>query len=190
MFDRRAHLLWWKKKKEHVLIIRAGFGYTEFYDTRGYPDKLKPIFTDEFREKAKKILSQELNIDTMSLYNFRFHKEKRDTTAFSWNHSVNSRVIISPDSLSQNFMDVFIEGKKDIFELEAKEAQDIILEELLSNRLNRQFYFNNTVKTGDKVFVIKFKYIGQVYSNYIICSAESKKVVWDNCFSRITIARL
>lgn len=179
-----------KGKKTYKFIIRPGFPYTEFYDTRGYPNNMKTILTDEFRERVKRFLSQELNIDTMNLYQYRYHAEKGDTTAYSWSHSVNSQVINTPESLSKNYIDIFIEGRKNIFELNIPEAQDVILEDLIIKRLNQQVYFNESVKIGDKVFVIKFQYEGRLYLNYIICSAQRKKVVWDHYFNRIKMDHL
>lgn len=179
-----------KGNKKYEFTIKPGYAYTEYYDTRGLPDNVKTIFTDEFREEAKGVLSQKFNIDTLNLYNYNYSDEKRDTTKSGWHHSVNSRVINSPRPLSKNYIDVFLEGKKNIFELSIKEAQDVMLEDLTINRLNQQVSFNDLVKIGDKVFVIKFKHEHQLYSSYLICSSETKKVVWDYLFSRIRMDHL
>ena len=186
-----------KGNKKYEFIIKPGYAHTEFYDTRGLPDNVKAILTDEFREKAKKLLSHEFNVDTMNLYNYNYHEEKQDTTrsivgpfySYGLSRSIISRTINTPDSLTKNYMDV-LEGRKTIYDLSTKEAQDVILEDLTITRLNQQLSFNNLVKTGDKVFVIKFKYDHQLYSNYIICSAETKKVIWDYMFNQISMDHL
>ncbi len=36
------------------------------------------------------------------------------------------------------------------------------------------------MEQGDRVRAINFTYHGNAYTNYIVCSYESKKVVWNN----------
>lgn len=38
------------------------------------------------------------------------------------------------------------------------------------------------MEQGDRVYAINFTYHGNAYTNYIVCSYESKKVVWNNLF--------
>lgn len=43
------------------------------------------------------------------------------------------------------------------------------------------------VHINDKVYSIKFTYLGNTYTNYVICSSSSKKVVIDCFFKNIVI---
>lgn len=187
-----------KGNKKYEFTIKPGYAYTEYYDTRGLPDNMKAILTDEFREKAKEILSQEFNIDTMNIKYYQFSDYKTDTISrrnlhfneYGITHENTSLTTASTDSLSKKYSDVFVTGEKTIYDFEIKVAQELILKNLISERLLTQTFFNNTVKTGDKVFVIKFKHEHQLYSSYLICSSETKKVVWDFLFSRIRMDHL
>lgn len=62
-----------------------------------------------------------------------------------------------------------------------------MLEELLIQRINRQLSFNEKVSIGDRVYVVGFKYNEELFSNYIVCSAENKNVVLDYFFKDIQL---
>ena len=95
--------------------------------------------------------------------------------------------IWSPNILSQNYIDVYITNKKSPDDLSIEEARELILEDLLLQRIVLQMKFNEQVKIGDKVFLIKFKHKEKIYNNLIICSSETNKVVWDYFFKKITL---
>lgn len=54
-------------------------------------------------------------------------------------------------------------------------------------RKNLKFYINKMVNIGDKVYVLIFRDKKRTYTNFVICSANTKKVVYDNLFKNITI---
>lgn len=50
-----------------------------------------------------------------------------------------------------------------------------------------KFYIKTLVNIGDKVYVVIFRDKKRTYTNFVICSAKTKKVVYDNLFMNITI---
>lgn len=174
------------------LWVYPGYPYPQFYDTRGLPGKFKEILSEDFRTKAKNILSCEMNIDTMQfLYHTHLEIDSMEIFDAAGNVYNTKRVrtfshnVASKDSLSQNYIDVFINRTKTYDELPIEEARELNLEELLVQRITQQISFNQHIKIGDKVFLIKFKHDEKIYANYIICSAETHKIVMDYFFCDI-----
>ena len=165
--------------------IEPGYAYTEFFDTRGMTDSIRKILSEDFQKKARDLLSREFDMDTLQLFNFQYHKEHADTTSTGYEKHVNNHTVTSTQPLSRNYIDIVLEGNKKITDLTINEAREFILENLIIERLTRQVAFTNTVKQGDRVYAINLTYHGKAYTNYIVCSYESKKVVWDNLFMRI-----
>ncbi len=97
--------------------------------------------------------------------------------------------ITSLNPISQNYIDLCVNNTKTISDLSIDEARDFVLEYLLIDRISRQIYFNEMVKLGDKVFAMNFNYQGDRYTNYIICSYETKKVIWDYFFNKIEVVK-
>lgn len=180
--------------------IEPGFAHREFYDQRGLPEATKKIFSEEFKAEAIDILTREINIDTIDLKHYHYEKITLDTIR---NQGVDSkysgtskefinRIAASPDSISQNYIDIVMksEGGLDILkfdDLQIDEKRLLILEQLLIERINKQLHFNEMVNIGDKVYRIDFKHDGMLFSNYVNCSAESKKVVMDHFFLNINL---
>jgi len=48
--------------------------------------------------------------------------------------------------------------------------------------------FSRNIKIGDKVYVILFRYNGKLFTDYVICDSESKKVIWDPFFIQIKLS--
>jgi len=93
----------------------------------------------------------------------------------------------SPDSISKNYIDIIIKKERKAEELSICELRNLLLEQMLIERVESQLFFNEQVRIGDKVYLIKFTYNGKFYSNYVVCSAESKKVIVDYFFKGIMI---
>ena len=175
-------------------FIRPGYVYSEFYDTRGMTEKEKTIMSDDFRQKAKEILTRDFNVDKMNLKYYSYESHKTDTTrgvnkssyAYSIIKSWASTNIVSPDSISDNYIDVVL-GKKKAEQFDITEKRRLILEELLIQRTICQLNFNKQVYFGDKVYAIRFEYYGKQYTNYVICSFKTKKVVFDSFFLNINV---
>lgn len=176
-----------KGNKIEELYIQPGYAYTEFYDTRGMKDSLRNILSDDFQKQARLLLSREFDIDTLQLYNFHYHDECSDTTSTGYEKRVRNHTITSFQPLSQNYIDIVLEGTKKITDLKVDEAREFVLENLLIERITRQAAFTETVKQGDQVYAIDFTYHGNAYTNYIICSSDTKKVVWDYFFMGIML---
>ena len=70
-----------------------------------------------------------------------------------------------------------------------EDARKFILENLLIERIGNQLTFSEIVKPGDKVYAIDFEYHMQPYTAYVVCSRETKKVVWDTFFGRVMIEK-
>ena len=176
-------------------FIKPGFIYGEYFDQRGLPPAAREIFTDEFISKAKGILMSDFNIDTISLNHYFYEENKIDTVikfgpnsnGYSiTNHSLWSKGA-SSDTISKNYIDVFIKGTKSIQELTNSEKRPLMLEQLHIERITKQLAFNQQVHIGDKVYVVDFEYNRKLFRNYIICSAENKKVVMDYFFNGIML---
>ena len=179
------------ENKYDSLWIRPGFIHREFYDTRGLPDKAREILSEDVRLNAKDILSKDLGIDTIKLLFHSYHKtdstERFETTgAYSKEARSFSSNIATIDSLSQNYIDVFFTRKKSYSDLSIEETRELLLEELLINRISQQINFDAMVDIGDKVFVIKFKHQDELYNNFIICNSKTNKVVMDYFFLQVT----
>lgn len=179
------------------LIITPGYAYTEFYDTRGMDERVQAIFTDEFQREARELLSRELNIDTLQLFNEQKYEEKTDTIVELGPHfnvighetKYRGYNYTSPAPFSQNFKDIQIEHTKTILDLSMEDARKFILENLLIERIGNQLTFSEIVKPGDKVYAIDFEYHMQPYTAYVVCSRATKKVVWDTFFGRVMIEK-
>lgn len=90
-------------------------------------------------------------------------------------------------SISKNYINIEIKGEKRMESLNLNEKRDLILEQILIRRINTQLIFNERVHIGDKVYLVDFKYEGELFTNYVICSAENKKVVMDYFFKSIRL---
>lgn len=90
---------------------------------------------------------------------------------FIVNESKNGsfKFVNSPDSLSD------------------AEYKKYILEGTRTERMMAYDYFKNQIKIGDLVYVIHFRYNGKLYSDYVVCDPDSKKVIFDSFFSSINI---
>lgn len=181
--------------KFHELNIKPGYAHSEFYDSRGMNEKQKTILSDDFRQKAKEILTRDFNIDKVTLKHYSYEFHKADTIRGS-DHSFStyrieqktiSHNIVSPDSISANYIDVFVLGKKTPEQFETNEIRRLLLEQLLIERTQYQLLFNMQVHLGDMVYAIRFEYNGKLYTNYVICSSHTKKVVMDYFFKSINV---
>ena len=93
------------------------------------------------------------------------------------------------DSISNDYIDFFITRKKNPENINVQKRKALILEDLLIERISKQVSFNKQVHINDKVYSIKFTYLGNTYTNYVICSSSSKKVVIDCFFKNIVIPK-
>ena len=175
------------------LWVYPGFLHSEYYDTRGLPDKAREIFSEDFRLKAINIISKKMNIDTMQLlYHSYLRTDSIIETGGNKSWKIISHNIATIDSLSNNYIDVYMTNQKSLDDLSIEETRELILEELLIGRIIKQIDFSERVEIGDKVFLIKFKHKDRmqmhnekVYNNYIICNCETNKIVMDYFFLRI-----
>lgn len=168
-------------------IIMPAYAYNEFYDTRGMDERIRVVLTDEFQREARELLSQEFNIDTLQLFNMQNYEEQSDTTDTGYSRGFRAYNYTSLSPVSQDFKDIRIDQTKTIFDLGVEDARKFALENLLVERITGQVAFNEVVKPGDSVYAIDFDYRKEPYTVYIICSRETKKVVWDTFFGRIRI---
>ena len=184
-------------KRFRELYIKPGFAHREFYDQRELPEETREMFTDEFKAEAIDILTREINIDTMDLKHYHYEKITLDTIRIQGVVTSTSKGGInlkaaSPNSISQNYIDIVMKSERGFDNLKFDNLKTdkkrlLILEQLLIEKINRQLYFNEKVNIGDKVYRIDFEYDGKLYNNYVICSAESKKVIMDHFFLSIRL---
>lgn len=175
--------------------IKPNFIHKEYFDQRGLPEKAREIFSEEFKSNALNILTREINIDTIHLNYYSYEMNKIDTI-MTWGSNPRVRRVrkrssshkgASPDPISKNYIDIFINGTKNADDFAMDEKRSVLIEQLLIERINKQLLFNEQVQIGDKVYRVNFEYNGKLFNNCIICSAESKKVVMDYFFSVINL---
>jgi hypothetical protein len=179
----------------YEFYIKPGFIHQEIFDQRGLSPEIREIFTEEFTAKAKDILTRDINIDTISLNYYFYEKNKIDTiiklcpnfNVYNVRKTYLGSKGASPDSISKNYIDIFIKRAKSVDELKNSEKRPLILEQLLIERINKQLLFNQQVHIGDKVYVIDFEYNGKLFSDYVICDVENKRVVIDYFFKGIIL---
>lgn len=181
--------------KFQKVYIRPGYKHAELYDVRGLFERAKEILTDSVRAKAIKLLVTDFNIDTMKLKHYDYKFTENDTThgfnqsfyVYNIEHKFSISNTYYVDSISDNYIDIHIKRKKDISQLSINESRRLLMEELLVERINIQLEFSSKVQLGDKVYAIRFQYLGKQYIDYVVCSTTTKKVVMDYCFKNIMI---
>jgi len=156
-------------------------------------EKQKMMLSDDFRQKVKELLTMDFDVDKMNLKHYSYEYHKADTvwrgsdrkSISSISYSNNSQNIASPDSISANYINFRVFEKKLYDQLDTTEMRRLILEELLIDRTQLQLNFNSAVQFGNKVYAVRFEYLGKEYTNYVICSSKTKKVVFDSFFNGI-----
>ncbi|MDA3890092.1 MAG: hypothetical protein PF517_00355 [Salinivirgaceae bacterium] len=183
-------------------FVRATYIHSELFDQRGLPYKAKKILSEEFKRQAQELLTCEINIDTMELKYISGDIIRIDTLRSgsdpfgkSVEYIHQSYKLASTDSISKDYIDISLKNLKgnsspneDSFDdLNMQRKRALILEELLIERITQQVLFNKLVHFGDKVYVVMFMYNGAMYSVYVICNPDTKKVVVDHFFNGVTI---
>lgn len=183
-------------KRYRRLIIKPGYSHSEFYDTRGMTESQKMILSEDFRQKAIAVLTRDMDVDKMNLKYFSHEIHKKDTIrgskqSLSRYKSISEysslHNVASPDSISANYIDVFVLGKKKIEQLDTIEIRRLLLEQLLIERTQYQLFFNRQVQLNDKVYAVQFEFNGKPYTTYVVCSGKTKKVVMDYFFKNINV---
>ncbi|MDN3668271.1 hypothetical protein QWY93_02875 [Echinicola jeungdonensis] len=179
------------------LYIEPGYRGHEIIDYSRLPDKLQKALNKEFIQELEEVKSKPLSIDSLDLNYYSYSFSKTDTVVDNdkfndFNtvgiiHSHYGQEVYTTGKLSQNFMDVKIKKRKRITDLDVEEIRDLILEEEKTRRIGYQVRFNEKVSMGDKVYVVIFRYKNNLFSNYVICDSESKKVVMDYLFKSIEV---
>lgn len=180
--------------KIYEYYVVPGYIHQEIYDRRLLPDKTKEILSKEFMQQAQKLLELEINIDTLSLIYYSGKISKIDTIKSGSDFfddfvqkSYLEYNLASTDSISNDYIDFSITRKKNPENINVQKRKSLILEDLLIERISKQVSFNKQVHINDKVYSIKFAYLGNTYTSYVICSSSSKKVVIDCFFKNIVM---
>lgn len=180
--------------KIYEYYVVPGYIHQEIYDRRLLPDKTKEILSKEFMQQVQKLLELEINIDTLSLICYSGKISKIDTIKSGSDFfddfvqkSYLEYNLASTDSISNDYIDFSITRKKNPENINVQKRKSLILEDLLIERISKQVSFNKQVHINDKVYSIKFAYLGNTYTNYVICSSSSKKVVIDCFFKNIVM---
>jgi hypothetical protein len=179
----------YKKPGYYKISVAPSYAHEEIYDSRAYLEINKYLFSDSFRIKAIHTLELFLNIDSVPPYNFTYKIDQFDTIRSSNGYSILKKetkgTVASIDTVSQNYIDVVITMKRNIKDLTLNEARNLVLENILIEKISQQLDYNKKVKIGDVVYKVNFEYFLKTYSDYVICSSLSKKVVLDNCFKHL-----
>ena len=180
--------------KIYEYYVVPGYIHQEIYDRRLLPDKTKEILSKEFMQQAQKLLELEINIDTLSLIYYSGKISKIDTIKSGSDFfddfvqkSYLEYNLASTDSISNDYIDFSITRKKNPENINVQKRKALILEDLLIERISKQVSFNKQVHINDKVYLIKFTYLGKTYTDYVICSSCSKKIVIDCFFKNIVM---
>lgn len=168
--------------------------YRELFDQRGLSSETKMLCSDEYLQQARELLMHEMNIDTMNLIHYQGEISKIDTikanSEFLKDVIKTMRIVYnmaSTDSISNRLFEFLTKGKMNFKNLSLQEKRALMLEEILVYRISNQSAFNQLVHFKDKVYAVNFRYHGALYTAYVICNPDTKKVVMDNFFKNITI---
>lgn len=92
-------------------------------------------------------------------------------------YSIGTKVeninITSIYPFSENYKAVHLEDRKQMDDLSLEEKRELIMENLLVERISRQVAFSELVNVGDVVYKISFDYLLHSYNVFVICSHES-----------------
>lgn len=178
----------------YELIVKPG--YRKKYSMDRLSKQEKEELDDEFIRKANHILTHNYNIDELELNNVYASFERKDTT---WGTINGKRIAKSIgrraryhnkyhlDTVSDNYIKVYVTREKEYCDLGLKERQELALEGIFIERISWQVSLSKRISLGDKVYCIKFKHLGKEYKNYVICSARTNEVIVDKCFKNIKI---
>ena len=180
-----------------ALYVYPSLRYRTFYDTLNLQKKMRLILSDIFLQKVDNLLSMSFNVDTLNLIYYSKENIRRDTTTeyessfkvFRVEEDHTFLSLASTDSLSQDYIDVFIHQTRRIDELSLVKARALILEYLMIERVNNQLFFINKISIGDKVYDIQFEYRGTLYHNIVVCDYKSNKVIVDFFFKHIKLKK-
>ncbi len=139
---------------------------------------------EDFKKKVQKIIETDYNIDTMHLNHFVYESKGNDTTFYRENGFVVSGTkeystnwdIAYPDSLPLLYIGVEVKRSKNRNNLSIKERHELMLEELVVDKIRTCLSFNDQVNIGDKVYKFNFKYKDASYSILLICSGINHKL--------------
>ena len=67
------------------------------------------------------------------------------------------------------------------------EYKALILEGTKGDRAIKQLYFKQFTNIGDAVYVVHFRYMDKLYSDYVVCDSKTKKVKIDGFFKGIQL---
>ncbi len=186
----------WGAHYRHI-YIEPHFTYKEFFEQGGFSSTLTEIFSAEFKSKGIDILTHFMNLDSLDLkyyyseINESVSEYETDMQGNQYkkgeSYSSSKRMVALPDSISKNYMDIYLNQEKKFEDLTVLEKRSYLLEDLLNQRILTQLNFNDQIEIGDKVYKIEFKYKSKPYSCYVICNATTKKVKWDYFFKDITV---
>lgn len=65
------------------------------------------------------------------------------------------------------------------------EYKALILEGAKAERAMMQLYFKQFVNIGDAVYVVHFRYMDKLYTDYVVCDSKTKKVKMDGFFKGV-----
>lgn len=173
--------------------IRPGYNYAHFFDSTVVNDQQNSLLNEELKLEARNILLKDYNIDQIKLYTYIAESSKIDTVfsngrgskILSTSNSKASHYAVSANPISKNYIDVIVKHTKAFEKLNMDEKRQLCLEQIVIERLQRQLYFNENVLIGDKVYGVKFEYKSQLYTNYVICSFKTNRVVMDYFFASL-----
>lgn len=179
-------------RKSSKLFIEPDYYHAEFRDQSKLPVKGREILTEEFRSQGQELLMRKFNIDTIDIESVFYEMDSTIIEDNVWggysSHYSNHKFhLASTEPISKTYIDIRVKKERSFDDLNMEEKRAFILEELLIERITLQSQFSQSVKIGDKVYVVAFRYKERPYQVYVVCDPSSNQVVWDHFFINIRI---
>lgn len=86
--------------------------------------------------------------------------------------TLHSSVFVNLNKVESLFNAAEAVGKESLLETEIKNFRNL---------------FEKKVSIGDNVYIVILEYKSEIYFNYVICSGENHKVIFDNIFLNVTV---
>lgn len=154
-----------------------------------------PELSEDFKKQLVQTFRKKIDVDALDLqyYSYSFSESEKTESAdpqdprYSSSSSAKSSKIASVGGLSQDYIDISVKGTKSWEQLDSAEVRLLLLEEIELMKIQSQLAYNQIVDMGDVVYQVRFSHKGELYSQYVILDAETKKVKMDSFFNGIAL---
>jgi hypothetical protein len=135
--------------------------------------------TNEKYEVEPKLFSAD---SLFTVKNQRLRKLYEDRNFF-----LEIKRITSDDFSMREVKSVQVGANKSPDSMSDEEYKAFIVNGSKAERAMTQLYFQQIVNIGDAVYIVNFRYKGQLYSDYVVCDAKTKRVKFDEFFKNVCL---